>query len=172
MLCDYCKKREAIFFLEQSTKNSKKRIHLCMQCAVKTGISPDPERVQQSIKTLFAEVEKLDAERTKDSETLCPVCGTSLSRIKKTLRVGCSECYEVFKKTLPSIFSAHGIRGPYRGSMPERLGNFRSRLTDRIDLEAKLEESIRNEDYEKAALYRDYLRALEKNSVSGSEQDS
>lgn len=142
-----------------------------MQCAVKTGISPDPNRVRQSIKALFSEIEKLDTERTKESESLCPVCGTDLSRIKETLRVGCPECYEVFKKELPAIFLSHGIRGPYRGSMPDRIASFRSRLTDRIDLEAKLEESIEKEDYEKAALYRDYLRAFEKKSVSGGEQD-
>ena len=50
--------------------------------------------------------------------------------------------------------------------MPRRLTTFRSHLTDRIDLKAKLEQSIQNEDYEKAAIYRDYLRALERRAVA------
>ena len=51
--------------------------------------------------------------------------------------------------------------------MPKRLKNFHSVLNDRIVLKSKLEESIKNEDYEKAAIYRDYLKALEKSPVSG-----
>ena len=50
--------------------------------------------------------------------------------------------------------------------MPSRLRSFRSRLTDRMDLQAKLEDSIKSENYEKAAMYRDFLRALEKQSVA------
>ena len=50
--------------------------------------------------------------------------------------------------------------------MPKRIASFRSLLTDRIDLEAKLEQSVKDEDYEKAAIYRDYLRALERKSVA------
>ena len=41
-----------------------------------------------------------------------------------------------------------------------------SALTDRIWLRTKLEESVANEDYEKAALYRDRLKALEKCAVA------
>ena len=55
--------------------------------------------------------------------------------------------------------------------MPNRLSTFRSVLTDRIALQAKLEESIKNEDYEKAAIYRDYLKALEKSPVAGGEDE-
>ena len=36
-------------------------------------------------------------------------------------------------------------------------------------IQGKLEESLKREDYEKAAVYRDYLKALEKSPVSGGE---
>ena len=55
--------------------------------------------------------------------------------------------------------------------MPKRLDTFRSVLTDRIALQGKLEESLKNEDYEKAAVYRDYLRALEKSPVNGNDDE-
>lgn len=55
--------------------------------------------------------------------------------------------------------------------MPNYVKGFRSVLTDRILLQSKLEESIEKEDYEKAAVYRDYLKALEKTSVAGSVND-
>ena len=60
----------------------------------------------------------------------------------------------------------HGITGTYTGSFPKRLSGFRNALTDRNDLQAKLDEAVREENYEKAAVYRDYLRALEKGSVA------
>ena len=60
--------------------------------------------------------------------------------------------------------------GRYTGTMPNRLRNFRSVLNDRIVLRTKLEESLKKEEYEKAALYRDYLRALEKTHVAGGGQ--
>ena len=77
--------------------------------------------------------------------------------------------YDGSGKALPSLryeFCRDKITGTYTGSMPRRIATFRSRLTDRIDLEAKLEQSIQNEDYEKAAIYRDYLRALERGAVA------
>ena len=73
--------------------------------------------------------------------------------------------------TVRDILSKQGIKGPYKGVMPNRLSTFRSVLTDRIALQAKLEESIKNEDYEKAAIYRDYLKALEKSPVAGGEDE-
>ena len=166
MLCDFCRKREAVFFIEQTTKTSQKKIHICMECAVKNGLSPDPDHIQKSIRSLFDAVEKTEAADTMEAGRLCPVCATSFAAIKKTGKVGCSECYEIFKAELPELMAKHGITGTYTGSMPRRIATFRSHLTDRIDLKAKLEQSIQNEDYEKAAIYRDYLRALEKRAVA------
>ena len=48
----------------------------------------------------------------------------------------------------------------------------RSVLNDRVILQNKLNIAIQKEDYEKAAMYRDYLKALEKNAVSGSAEIS
>ena len=59
-----------------------------------------------------------------------------------------------------------GVQQNYTGMLPRRLASFRNTLTDRMDIQLKLEESVRNEDYEKAAVYRDFLHALEKSSVS------
>ncbi|MBQ9495751.1 MAG: UvrB/UvrC motif-containing protein [Treponema sp.] len=170
MLCDYCRKREAVFFIEQTTKNTRKRINICMECAVKNGLAPDPQRVQKTIRSLFESVEKADAAYNVEAGKLCPVCGKSLAAIKKTGRAGCPECYEIFKTELVDIMERHGIKGQYTGSLPRRIASFRSSLTDRIDLKAKLDLSVQNEDYEKAAIYRDYLRALEKQSVADGSQ--
>ena len=137
-----------------------------MECAIKNGLSPDPQKIQKSINALFEAVAKSDETYNAEAARLCPVCGRNLPAIKKTGKLGCPECYEIFKKEVPVIMDARGIKGQYTGSMPKRIASFRSLLTDRIDLEAKLEQSVKDEDYEKAAIYRDYLRALERKSVA------
>jgi protein arginine kinase activator len=168
MLCDFCHEREAVFFIEQINANSRRKINICMECAVKRGISPDPKIVERSIGTLFAELARDISRTDPDTDRLCPVCGQSLARIRQTGKLGCPECYAIFRDEITDLMKQKGIKGPYTGSMPRRLASFHSILTDRVDLQAKLEDSIRKEDYEKAALYRDYLRALERYPVAGS----
>ena len=172
MICNYCCKREAAFFIEQSTKDSSKRLHICMECAVKNGISPDPQRVQYAINSLFKTVAQEIKKRSAEEETLCPGCGKSLAAIKHSFSAGCPECYDVFKKEINELLTSHGFTGSYTGSMPRNLASFRSSLMDKVNIETKLKISIQNEDYEKAAMYRDYLRSLERQPVSDGENHS
>ncbi len=50
---------------------------------------------------------------------------------------------------------------PYQGSLPKRLKDYQSLLVDKMTIKIKLEEAVAAEDYEKAAFYRDYLKAME-----------
>lgn len=162
MLCDFCNKKEAFIFIEMSGPVAKKKLNLCAECAAKLGITQDPKSITSIFKELSDISQKLDNENKA-----CPVCGTKLSYIKKNQMTGCPECYSIFKDEIKTFLSKSGITGPYTGSMPQRLSTFRSVLTDRIVLQTKLEESLKKEDYEKAAVYRDYLKALEKSPVNG-----
>lgn len=64
----------------------------------------------------------------------------------------------------------NGVKDVFKGTMPARLSTIHSVLNDRVILQNKLNDALSREDYEKAAMYRDYLKALEKQSVSdGSE---
>jgi protein arginine kinase activator len=142
-----------------------------MECAVKRGISPDPKAIERSVGVLFAELAQNTKQKEPESDRVCPVCGQSLEKIRKTGKLGCPECYAIFRTEIGMLMKQRNITGPYTGSMPRRLASFRSVLTDRVDLQAKLEESIEKEDYEKAAVYRDYLRALERSPVNGTVGD-
>ena len=55
-----------------------------MECAVKNGLSPDPDHIQKSIRSLFDAVEKTEAADAMEAGRLCPVCATSFASIKKT----------------------------------------------------------------------------------------
>lgn len=109
--------------------------------------------------------------KTKTSgDLLCPVCGQRLSKILLTGLAGCPECFEIFKEHITGYMKQHGIYGTYTGQMPERLSSFRSVLTDRMEIQKKLDLAVQNEDYEKAAFYRDYLHAIENTAVSDGEK--
>lgn len=168
MECDFCHEREAVIFVEQvSTGGAKRKINMCMECAVAHGISPDPKNIEANIGDLFKELAESAKKIQIDNNRMCPVCGTSLSEIKKSSHTGCPECYAIFKEQITQFLESRGITGTYSGSMPARLASFRSVLNYRIMLQNKLNDAVQKEDYERAALYRDYLHALEKQPVSG-----
>lgn len=91
---------------------------------------------------------------------VCSVCGASFDTIAKTQNIGCSECYYTFEKEFHDTLKEFGIKSEYKGSLPKRLKGYRSNLVDRMTMTIKLEEAIKAEEYEKAALYRDYLKVL------------
>ena len=167
MLGDFCREEEAVIFLEQMNNNGQKRkINICMDCALERGITNDPASIEVSIGNLFKELSEISKKVLTENNKLCPVCGTSLGSIKKTGITGCPECYAIFKKEIKKYIENAGITESYSGSMPERLASVKSVLNDRIALQNKLNAAVEKEDYEKAAMYRDYLKALEKSSVS------
>lgn len=173
MLCDFCHERDAVIFLEQvSGSGQKRKINMCVECAIQRGISPDPKSIESSIGDLFKELSDITRRVQAENSRMCPVCGINVGEIRKTGHVGCPECYAIFKNDIRRYLSSKGIKGSYTGSMPARLATVRSVLTDRVVLQNKLNDAVANEDYEKAAMYRDYLKALEKTPVSDGSQQS
>ncbi|HAK69583.1 MAG TPA: DNA helicase UvrBC [Treponema sp.] len=162
MICDFCHEREAVIFLEQVNNNGQKRkINMCMECAIERGISDDPKSIESSIGELFKEISLATQRLQADSARACPVCGTSIGQIRKRGIIGCPECYSIFKAGIKKILEHNGRKCSYTGSLPERLSTEHSALSDRVNLQKKMEHAVQNEDYEKAALYRDFIRALE-----------
>ncbi len=171
MVCDFCHEREAVIFMEQvSGVGQKRKISMCLECAMERGISPDPKSIESSIGDLFWELSDISLKIKEKENKLCPVCGTSLGSIFKKGYAGCPECYAIFKDDIKKILERQGVTESFSGSMPQRLSTFRSVLTDRIMLQNKLNAAVEDENYEKAAMYRDYLKALEKKAVSGSDE--
>lgn len=173
MICDFCHEREAVIFMEQtSTDGSRRKINICLECAMERGISPDPKSIESSIGNLFRELANVSKKISERENKLCPVCGTSLKELTRNGKTGCPECYAIFKNDVRHFLETNGIKEIFKGSMPARLSSVRSVLNDRVVLQNKLNIAIQKEDYEKAAMYRDYLKALEKSAVSGSAEIS
>lgn len=100
---------------------------------------------------------------------VCSVCGISYDQILKTQIIGCPECYYTFAEEFSSSLENFGVKGEYKGTLPKHLKGYKSTLVNRVEMQLKLEEAIQKEEYEKAAFYRDYLKALNKEKVSSGE---
>lgn len=166
MICDFCHEREAVIFMEQMNGGQKRKINICFECAMERGISSDPKSIESSIGNLFKELSEASKKIAEKENRICPVCGTSLGSIRKSGKAGCPECYEIFKNDVRQMLEANGIKDVFKGTMPARLSSIHSVLNDRVILQNKLNDALKREDYERAAMYRDYLKALEKDAVS------
>ena len=113
MQCDVCQQKEATVFLTQIVGGKMQKVNLCEACSKEKGVN-DP--------TGFALADLLlgmgaaqDIERSPNGIT-CPVCGFTQADFKKTGRLGCSACYDVFGDSLESMLK-NMHKGP---SMSER----------------------------------------------------
>lgn len=102
---------------------------------------------------------------------VCSVCGNSFNQITKDKLFGCPECFYTFEDEIKEIFKSYKITQIYSGSLPKRLKGYKSNLVSRVDTQLKLQEAIKNEEYEKAALYRDYLNVLNSQKIESGEDD-
>ncbi len=166
MVCDFCQENEAIIFLEQYSQGERRKLNICLECAMARGIEPDSKNIESHVKDLFTELTERVKKTLSENNKACPVCATRLGEIKNNQIVGCPECYEIFKDSIRNQLNKNGIKIRYSGEMPSRLSSVHSVLTDRIALQNKMNEAIEKEEYEKAAMYRDYLKALEKKAVN------
>lgn len=162
MKCDICGIKEAVMFIQQVSGDTSKELHLCTECAKAKGFSVQNEKLEVSLNKFFSEI---------DENRACRVCGQKLANIKKYRNVGCPQCYKEFSAEISTMLKKNMVPDSagtkneadivYRGSLPRQLSQYRSLLEDRAELQNRLNESIANEDYEKAAVYRDRLKELE-----------
>ena len=69
----------------------------------------------------------------------------------------------MFKEEIKLLIQKNANDFAYSGTAPENSKNQEDFLLNRMQIEQKLNESIQKEEYEKAAVYRDYLNDLDKN---------
>ncbi len=171
MLCDICHEKEATIELTRTDLLGKSLVvHICPKCASEKGITPGSKDIAASVVQLLKRIAlKKIAE---DENRCCPVCGQKVSVIKNEFRAGCPECYAIFKDEIRAALKNRGVSNGYTGSLPRRLASFKSSLTDRLAIQAKLFHAVECEEYEKAAVYRDYLRVLEKQAIFGADSES
>lgn len=185
MLCDVCKKNDATIHIQEIINNTKKVLHLCSECAVKKSQS-DPEfdfggfnlaemlynisESQGGIPGLnpIPEPEK-ESQDTKDIQ--CPNCKWPLKALRQTGRVGCPECYNIFRDVIMSALENMHRGKLHVGKKPGVPSTDKSSnlMLELMNLQKELDELVQREEYEKAAEIRDKINSLKEkmNSTKG-----
>ena len=154
MLCQNCGKREATTHYHSLINGVVKDKYLCSECAVTEKETSIKENDIYKMLTSFFN----DGAVPNLKTVKCEFCGTSFSDIRRTGKVGCGNCYSVFKEQLtPTLQRIHG-RTTHIGKHPCN-NNEKQDILD--DLKQQLKTAIEKENYEEAAKIRDLIRQKE-----------
>ena len=169
MLCEICSKKEATVHLTEIVNDQVTKLNLCEDCAREKGAEMEEHfglsELLAGLTDIGTTVEPETAITTK-----CPNCGLSYQNFRKIGRLGCSVCYDAFKKELvPLLKRIHGA-DRHIGKVPLRVGKTVKDTRTLQDLKLQLDKVIEQEEFEEAARLRDKIKELEKDSDSGAKK--
>ncbi|MCM8761344.1 MAG: UvrB/UvrC motif-containing protein [Candidatus Omnitrophica bacterium] len=166
MLCDICGKNEATVHLTEIINDKVTKLHICESCAKEKGAEMEEHF---GLSDLLAGLTDLGTGVEPELVTTakCPSCGFTYDDFKKMGRLGCSECYEAFRKYLePLLKRIHGANR-HVGKVPISAGKTIKDTQTLQTLKMQLEKAIQSEEFEEAARLRDKIRELEGKGKSG-----
>ena len=162
MVCDVCAVNQATVHLTEIIDEQMPALHLCESCAKRKSVEMEQQFGLADLLAGLSDLGKTSAAGIKEDLRLkCGACGLSYEDFKKIGRLGCSGCYDAFRKYLiPLLKLIHGSNKHY-GKMP--LGQARpvELKSELEELKAKLQKAIQNEEFEEAARLRDTIKDLE-----------
>lgn len=171
MQCTECQKRPATLHFTQIINGEKTEVHVCEVCAQQKGYTfyaDEPYSLHDLLTGLF-NVTSPNIDMKEDSffnqfaELTCDHCQLSFSDFQRIGKFGCAQCYKTFKTKLHSIFrKVHSGNTKHNGKIPKRKGG---KLHIKKEIERYreyLQQLIKEENFEEAAVIRDRIKELEK----------
>ena len=179
MLCEKCNKNIANVYLKQNINGKTIEVRLCSKCAgelYNQNYAPPPN--------LFKSDPEPDAFNMFDFSKIppsaysaahkktCPMCGLLFADITKSGKAGCGECYETFKNELiPNVTRIHGTAA-HTGKVPKNRSAQISAKRKIEELGLKLKKMVDDQNFEEAALIRDEINKLKRDSQDSQENQS
>ena len=171
MICKICNKNPATIHIQEIVNGEKKTLHICAECAAKKS-KEDPVlqgfNLAEMLYSLSGQLGTGDAEKPEplkegdETQSVCQKCGWDTGKFRKTGRLGCASCYEVFCDIItPALANMH--RGVLHvGKVPglDATDPSGRRPMEIMKLQRELEDCVRREDFERAAEIRDKINAL------------
>jgi protein arginine kinase activator len=161
MVCQSCKERKATVHLTEIIGNKEKReLHLCEQCAQAHGTTG--MEIMGLISSAFGPAAKAAGAGTETTDVKCAACGLAYSEFRSRGRLGCPQCYDVFRPQLESLLEKIHGNDKHVGKIPGGASAAdRSREKRLVALRRQLHAAVKGEDYELAAKLRDDLKRAE-----------
>ena len=159
MLCSVCKEAEATVHLTQIVGDKMQKVDLCEACSKQKGVN-DPTGFSLADLLLGLGAAQEVEQASGGAELKCPTCGFTQVDFKKSGRLGCPECYEIFAEGLEGLLKTMHKATKHAGKVPAGLKASRD-LKDKLKtLQKKLDKAIAEENYEAAAQLRDELKQM------------
>ncbi|MCH5210221.1 MAG: UvrB/UvrC motif-containing protein [Oscillospiraceae bacterium] len=98
---------------------------------------------------------------TVKEEKKCPVCGHTYSDFRRTGKIGCSECYNVFRPQIAATLRQVQPSVTHTGKIPSKSGSELRLKREYESLKQKLAAAVKEEDYETAAKLHKQIREIE-----------
>ena len=94
-------------------------------------------------------------------EKRCPVCAHTYSDFRRTGKIGCGECYNVFRPQIAATLRQVQPSAGHIGKIPSKSGSELKRKREYEDLKRRLASAVKDEDYETAAKLHKRIREME-----------
>lgn len=163
MMCENCHQRVASVHFTQVVNNKKIEMHLCKQCAkekgqINFGSSIDINDFFTGIMGMGYSAPYVVPEQ---NYAVCQKCGTSYEEFQKTGKLGCDNCYEIYKDAIkPLLKRLHG-NVEHHGKLSKKVSDSLQATMEIEKLKELLIQAVKKEEYEKAAELRDKIKNLE-----------
>lgn len=162
MLCESCKKNEATIHFTKIVNGDVEEKHICDVCA-KSNNDFDFEFPFPFHKLFTGLLEFSEQDEMKEmsfKKINCPRCGLDYKKFLETGKFGCEKCYEVFSDEIEILLrDIHG-HSTHIGKVPVKAEDSILKKREVQELRKELQENIKLENFEKAAILRDEIKRI------------
>lgn len=159
MLCEKCGKNSATTHIRSVINGEVFEKHLCSNCAASEGYGDiKTNNLSQMLSSMF---DNTITNHTNSQHTRCSCCGSSFDDIAHSGKCGCPECYTTFyEQLLPYFKRVHGST-KHIGKIPPSVESNETKSHKVAELRKLLNQLVKEENYEQAAVVRDQIKQLE-----------
>jgi len=168
MKCSICKADNAIIHIREYSETGLRKINLCLECAIKKGLSAPSENLDNLLAKIISNVFNINASyknlrgSRRSLKLVCPSCGKTVNDFSSNLEVGCPVCYDVFEDIIDLLIFNQNNSLNYLGKLPETLNKLNLQKSNLKQLKKNLKKHVQEEDFAKAATVRDEIKKLKK----------
>jgi protein arginine kinase activator len=171
MLCDVCGKNPATVHLTEIIDEKMNELHLCEDCARNKSAAMEQQFGLSDLLAGMADFEKPSSKEEEAVSVKCPSCGLTYADFKKIGRLGCGDCFNVFRKYLaPLLKRIHGSnqhigKSPVKTKAPAKPYKKKADLS-LLELKDQLQKAILQEAFEEAARLRDQIKKITEEKIN------
>ena len=169
MYCERCKKNEATIHLSEIIKDLKSEVHLCEQCARDVGLNTKISNFTLTLPEMLTFL-NVDEVNEFDGKKRCGTCGCDFIEYKRNGKLGCPDCYTQLADQLEPVMAGYHGEAKHCGKFPafndgEKHDYIHPERTECEPgtirkLQAELDDAVREERYEEAAVLRDRIKEM------------